>query len=310
MKKKIYNKGATPSFMVGIIAGLIVILALIMVFGKLLPIMSGAGEAKICEYNLFITAATKTPIIQNINIPPECQMKRITLTYDELAKNKAKAQKEIKKHNDKFEKTPEFKFSYDIKNDDDLLRYEMDKAIAKELRTCWQTGWEGNMNFFDEWWRFYEPFWGEDEVPGQETLIDLFVGEFKRPPINCIACARIKFDDDLKARFQNENIKTINEWMQKTPIPADPEQKSYWEYTLPDQSLESIYRAGERFDYDTDKTYLIAFARVNVHKGAEYVRDVIDLFPGYSEDDHPEDISTLILIPYEDANEYCTFMIG
>ena len=76
-----------------IIVAIIVIFFLIIVFGKLYSIMRGAGEAKICEYNLFVTAATKTPIIQNINIPPECQMKRINLTYAELAKNKSKAQK-------------------------------------------------------------------------------------------------------------------------------------------------------------------------------------------------------------------------
>ncbi|MEA3514917.1 MAG: hypothetical protein U9R34_05550, partial [Nanoarchaeota archaeon] len=224
MKKKIYKRGSSETTM-RIILAIIVILALLVISGNLFAMMRGAGEAKICQYNLFVTSATKTPIIQNINIPPECQMKRITLTYDELAKNKAKAQKEIKKHNDKFKENPEFKFSYDITNDDDLIRYEMDKAIAKELRSCWQIGWQGNMNFFDEWWRFYDLPWGDDP-PSQEKAWDSWItklaGSPLRPPINCIACSRIKFDDNLEARFQNENIKTINEWMQKTPIPADP----------------------------------------------------------------------------------------
>lgn len=301
------NKGQT--FYILIFATIIVIFVLIIIFGNLASIMKGASHAKICEYSLFVTAATKTPIIQNINIPPECQMKRVTLTYDDLAKDKNRAKKEILKHNEKYKDNP-FSYNPDTTKDE-VIKYEMDKALAKELKSCWQIGWQGNFNFFDEWWKFYELPW-EDEIRNQEKAWDAWITKFTgsplRPPVNCIACARVKFDDELQRRFSGENLKSINEWMQKTPVPADPQQLSYWEYTLPDQSLESIYKAGERFSYDIDKPYLIAFARINVHRVTDAVAwtaETLNLI-----EDVPEDMSTLLLIPYEDANKYCTFIIG
>lgn len=304
------RKGYSYVF-IGVIIGIVVILALIMIFAKLVPILKGASESKICQYNLFITASTKTPVINNINIPPECQMKRITLNYDELAEGTANARDEIEEHNKKHSQA---QLTYRPYEKDDLIKYEMDKAIAKELKSCWDTGWKGNMNFFDEWWKFYELPW-EDDVRNQEKAWDAWITKFTgtplRPPVNCIACARIKFGDDIERIFSSQGeLKSINEWMQHTPIPADPELKSYWEYTLPDQSYESIYQAGERFSYKPDKAYLVAFARINAHRGSEAANWVAQIFPGYGRDMAPEDISTLLLVPYEDANEYCTFIIG
>lgn len=309
---RINNKKGYSAFMLGIIMALIIIMVLILIFGKIVPLMKGASESKLCQYNLFVTSATKTPFIQNINIPPECQMKRTTLFYDELADDKSKAIKEIVNHNKKFKDKPEYKLNYNIdSSSDDWLLYLMDKAVAKELKTCWETGWQGNFNFFDEWWRFYTPFWDDTEdIPDEDTLLEAFGNKFHIAPRNCIACARIKFDETIQTKFRAKTLKSVNEWMMKTALPADPDQRSYWEYTLPEQQLESIYRKGERFSYDVDKPYLVAFVRVNVHRGAEITRDIGDIFPFYDESMHPRDISSLLLIPYDEVNDYCTFIIG
>jgi hypothetical protein len=307
------RKGVAASTMVLVISITITLVVILAILGPMLGLLKGTAEAKQCQLKLFMTAVTKTPGIGTVNLPPECSMQRITIAEENLTKGFRKAVREIESYNRKH--GPEYgSMPYDPTIQKELLEYELDEAMAKLLRQCWDTAWRGEENFFDEWYKLYQFPW-EDAAKSQDKdkLWDAwsdYIGSALRPPVNCLACARVKFDQQIKDELGGERLIKLNEWMRKTPVPADPHALSYWEYTLTEKNLESLFAGATRFEYDVDKPYLVAYARVNVHTAAEFISDVKDIFPNYDESMHPEDVSTLLLIPYEEMYEHCTFVIG
>ena len=313
------KRGELSSLLVTLITLVVALAVLVLVFVEFGEVLQEEATKKNCQWNLLVSARTKSPILGRETIPPDCKMTRKNITLEQLENKKKSNKKEIEKFNAKYEDSTYFNFNIDV--DEELLEFEMDRIIANEIKDCWEVAWMGQMPIFQEWWSLIKCETNDEGdykcdcvegkeckfIPGLIEKVKFWNNDLNRPPAFCLLCSRIKFDDDLKETFKEKEITSLPEWMQKHPVLVDPQKRSYYEYTKDDVN-RGIFAPD--YVYNFDEPLAVVYSRVNVFKPLGYAERFLQWTGIKNPDKAHKPINVLSLMPYSEVSEKCTYIIG
>jgi len=298
---------------------LVLLIIVFVFFGSILQEQAPKRE---CQWNLLLSAITKVPLVSAETLPPDCQMTRINVTKDQLISKEDLNKKEVIKFNRDYSNQKYVNFNPDNKdNEKQWLEYEMDSILANEIKDCWEVAWMGQMPIFKEWWSLFECkpdtngeykcdcSEGKDCKLYQELWdrVKVWNYQVKGPPVFCLLCSRIKFEDKIIADFKATPIKSLPEWMQKHPIAGDTQLRSYYEYTQDDVNRGLFAPA---YIYSVDTPLAVVYARVNVKQPTQVWDAALEWTGIKDANEVNKPINSLSLIPYSEVGEKCTYIIG
>jgi hypothetical protein len=239
----------------------------------------------------------------------EC-MHRLNLDMYNLSTQRRKAIDTINiwYSNDRFKSTaPYFRNNWkSAYRENDPLPYEylIDQKIAEEFRYCKDISESYD---FRKYWKSQEYTKTADTEEDALGLLDE-IG-FTRPPMLCVICSRIKFDDELKELFSGKEIGSLNEWMMNREA---VNRISFYEYSLfegKDELATPIYK------YSTAEPYAVVYFMINklglrwffntrVGRGLTYYTTFTGLrIPKTAE----SDIKSITLMPFSQVSRECDF---
>lgn len=328
------RKGITHETVAGLIlvlAGAAILLG--MFVPKLFEVLKSQAEVTGCEWSIVKSSLTRFGGFESI--PVECKAKRIDLTGDEIVMLREASSDRIKDMNNDVRIRPNLKYfrvgGDEIPNYDE---FTLNGIIAKELAQCWDKVLKGKPPIFDQWWSLLHckdvngalrPCKLEDfstvykETKNVRTLpvylipvlnqfnlaVDAgrFVwkyaeGDFKirEPPVFCILCSRISFDNRLKFLFRDEQtIRSLPEFMKNTPDVRTGE--AYWKY-ISDGQTQISGPFQPSYEYSTNQNLAVLYQRVNPHQLWE-TGSWVSQWLGFEK--FAEPVSLLKLVPYGDV---------
>ncbi len=298
-----------------------------------------------CQWSFALNAVTKTP--------PECEAVYSTLTKQDLSKGTTKAAKRIEEWHNKVEELTEkekkgqelsyseeliksgysqaleyFEYQEEYTADDlQLYEYAMDEYIAKSMKSCWTKVWKGKPPIFNEWWDRYDlKFFtlGEDIDPPKTLRGDKewssFIADKYGPPVFCVLCERIKFDEDVKELFRNSDkgttISSLSAWMDNNPvIPKGslPEDLDFFDNTpfsefIQDDVHKGIFR--HKFEYNVEDSLAILYSRINVYEPEQWKQSAFERIGWYTDEDIKEPVNVIAPIPYTEIGQRCHVLIS
>jgi len=296
---------------------LILLVIVFITFGSILQEQAPKRE---CQWNLLLSAITKVPLVSAETLPPDCQMTRINVTKDQLVKKEDLNKKEIETFNNKY---PSQKYvNFNPANEKQLLEYEMDSILANEIKDCWEVAWMGQMPIFKEWWDMYKCETNKDTgkydcecSPGKQCSLSgelydklkFWNYDVNGPPVFCLLCSRIKFDDSIVQEFRATPIKSLPEWMQKHPVAGDTQVRSYYEYTQDDVNRGLF---APDYIYSIDEPLAVVYARVNVKQPTQVWDKALEWTGIKDADQVNKPVNSLALMPYSKVGDKCTYIIG
>ncbi len=331
-----------------------------------------------CESSFVASAMSKSiSLMGKSYIEPQCKTNRITITKDRSGEtgyggiymklNTKYASTlpdkwlkfrtvydQVKEWNEDPEIDDIYNFPYfeeediepsDNPNEEELYRitarYNMDKIIADEMKRCWDIVGQGELDLFDNWFRFMDckaedggPTECDSLLDALKSFVGLEEGQFRAARNFCVLCSRIKFDEEVKADFTGSSYDSINRWMGNHPWRLG-ERESYREYLLggadgiDDEEID--FFTIQQYHYDTQRPYAVVFIRLNFHqaiitptRAMDVVADIISgvdvTIPIINQDIDPEiDIieddgifhaNVLALMPYEQIPNSCDYIVG
>lgn len=325
MNKK--AQGDLSPLLVSLVVLVVSLGVLLLVYIEWGDVLEEESLKKNCQWNLLLSAFTKSPVLGIETIPPDCKMTRKNITLEQLEDKKRSNKKEIDEFNKKYKDSKYV--SFHSNSEEELLEFEMNRVIANEIKDCWDVAWMGQMPIFQEWWNLIEcepdkegdfkcgcPENKECSLPEEvSSRLRFWNYEASGPPAFCLLCSRIKFDEGVKEKFNDKIITSLPEWMQKHPVLIDALRRSYYEYTKDDVN-RGIF--APEYLYEVDEPLAIVYARVNVYKPLQYAETLVRwtgvIMGGYnklmsSERKH-KSINVLSLIPYSEVSKKCTYIIG
>ncbi len=301
---------------------------------------AGAGA---CKWELFLTTFSR--ITGERSIPQSCRMQIHTITKENLTRRRAdklytpvqEAERGMKLwwDDNRFgESAPYFRGSYkDTYLPDEPILYEWaaDKIVAERMRYCWDKVDQGNVQLFDNWydvidWHIFgygedakpKPVWGNEQEAWETWFMNI-----KKPPVLCIICDQIKFDNDLQQMFGSRDIISLDEWMRNSPLPEDVlagsnRIASYYEYVTPQLGFFE-----PKYSYQMSEPQAVIYTRiplwdVNVFNIIEQPTEIIDDFVVWSgiqiyslaRDGLPKKVDRIHVIPYREVSARCNFVIS
>lgn len=286
------GQGLLSSRTVGIIAAVVALVALLYVVGAFkFAIELFAGKATCAVY-----AA--------VGGSGEC-VHRVTLSKENLTLKRNFAIRGINKwqKDEKYANTA----TYFIRNwnpsysEDDAIPYEylMDEVFASELKYCKDIA---KLYEFKDWWKGHDK---TKDADNEEDALGLWekLG-LGRPPILCLLCSRIKFDEELQRMFDGMEIKSLTEWMANTPVLP---RKSYYEYMLFEGADEL---AMIHYTYSTSEPYAIVYSRIDKVGIRWAYGKAISFFNWFGANiatDKDADIKGVIIVPYAEFSRQCDY---
>ncbi len=293
----------------------IMLVVFIVVFVGIYPTISqklyaAESESK-CSWSILLASVQKlgsAGIAEGI--PEGCKAKTLTVSMKELEKGQKLAKNKIQEYIDKKDVYNAQFFTSTSPNM--LNEFALDKIIADELVSCWEKVFKGNMPLFDQWWRFYKPFWGKDQPGSGPEALDLWLlGEIKRAPVNCVICSRITFSDDVITNFGNREVDSLMEFMSLNPVPKT--KTPYLQYVYEGQPGSDLLKPYYKFSV-TNEGLAIIYERVNVQSAKSILETPVKWIGLISE--KSQDLNYLKLVPYSqesiiapDTGEGCTLII-
>lgn len=291
---------------------LITFLAMTPLYGKIIEITGEGVIDKICHASALANSFGKTAGAERFSL--KCPRKLTTLTFKgegkgvaiETTVNVDDQEKTFKASYSSYSlaKKNIEKYNFEEKNED---MFVINHAIAEQIKQCWNNLGNGELNLFSEWWAPLEV--GAEEPDSWWSKVKGTLPRIREAPTYCVVCSRIKFDEKAQEFIEKTNqgeVTSLEEWMKKTPVPASKPPISYFEYLLDDVHVGLF--EGQNFKYKADKPYAVVFTRINVLRSSEFLKDIIDIFPGYSEEDHPEAVDAIYLMPYDELKDTCTVL--
>jgi hypothetical protein len=129
-------------------------------------------------------------------------------------------------------------------------------------------------------------------------------------PTFCVLCARIKFDEEVKNSFQNNEIKSMGAWLANNPVTdiGDYSKVSYAQY-LQNDAFKGIWASNQGYSYTPNQAYAVLYTRVNTFGMPKYYDNFVTLASGATSSD-VKDIQTIQLVEYKDIQNKCTVLIG
>jgi len=304
----------------GVLITLIIVLVSFVAVSGLYAKVIGTGESiadRLCSTSALANAFGKTPIIGTQTFQLECPRKLTTISFKgegrgfeletkvRLGDDEKTSKKTYKSYDLAGDRIEKFNFE---EVDEDI--FVLNHAIADQIKKCWDNLGKGQLNLFSEWW---SPL-GLDEAQADANWfkqVGSKIPRYKGAPVNCVICSRIKFDEATVNAIKSKNpglILSLEEWLRKNPIPRTKPPISYFEYLLDDVHVGLF--EGQNFVYDVNEPYAVVFTRINVLKSTEFLRDIVDIFPGYSEKDHPDAVDAIYLKPFNKLGDECTLIFN
>lgn len=300
---------------VNTLVSLAVLLIVVFVMLGLIPgftqKLQAAESASTCSWSILLASVQKlgsAGIAQGI--PEGCKAIMVNVSMKDLEKNQRLASNRISE----FMNKPDiYKSQYFTnKNKETINEFALDKIIADELVDCWEKVFKGKMPLFDNWWRFYKPFWGDKQPGSGPEALDMWLGgTFQHAPVNCVICSRITFSDDIISSFGNREVDSLMEWMSLNPVPRT--QTPYLQYVYEGQPGSDLLKPYYKFTPNQDGLAIL-YERVNVQSLTSTLETPVKWVGLISS--KSEDKNYLKLVPYTqesiispDTGEGCTLII-
>jgi len=239
----------------------------IVVYPEVKDLFEKEGAKGACEWSLVVHSLTKLSDFSLV--PAECRAHRFEISLDDLEKYHFTARKRIKIYQDNPEKYGRILQFFDNPEDPNQLNeWVLNMFVAKEMQDCWEKVFKGRLPLFDKWWELYTWDWEKVTSGETEDYISTFILDFKKPPVNCIICSRIRFSDDLIQAFGSRNhIDSLSVWLKYNyPITGG---KSYYEILTEGQSeIKGLF--APEFEYSIDKPLAVLYEKIYYYYGGEY----------------------------------------
>lgn len=309
--------------------GIILIVFLIVFLGLFPGVerkLEAAEEKGKCEWSVMLAAVRKGGSLSIAEgVPEGCKATTRTITMADLRAKHEYARNRLKIITDPDHKEydPPFStyFRKQVPSDPKIINeFALNTIIGNEMVDCWTKVFKGKMPLFDEWWRLYNCEGGkpcstiEDfahfAIPAYGAFKVVSGGvEKTRAPVNCILCAHIMFDNDVKEKIGTGTVTSFDEWLKINPIPRT--STSYLKFLLDGQSDVSALFG--QYSYDiTDEGLAILYERVNAHQLSQLpgFEDALTFF----DKKVSEDLNYLRIVPYRQEaivapQGDCTFII-
>ena len=301
-------KGALAPETLTVIIILLVALVILLWGGSAFgDVLKGAAGKSQCSWSFFLSSETR--FLGVAGIPPECEMKKTTITWAGLEAGTANARSRIQF----FERNPEFQdyASYFIENKNKehiLEEYVLDEIIANEMKGCTDKVLNYKFPLFDEWWKL----WKWEGTPPETTIQALtqWIPRYNKPPVFCVVCARYLFDEEVQQNL-NQPIASLPSFMLSNPAPYDQKNRNYLDYITDPESSGYFTPA---YQFDTQKPWAVVYARVNTLKGFTWAANAVNtitwpITPVVSEETI-QPLNTMNLIPYNDVSSICNYAIS
>ncbi len=241
---------------------------LVLWFPKFYTLFEKSATKSKCELSIGISSLTRSVALGKETIEINCPANRITINKTTLDKNYAKSKEAIQAWAkfDKYANTaPYFRKQGAQPQKELIYEHALDQAIAQEMKDCWEKVFRGKLPVFDQWWKI---FGYEDE----SKFWQVWNIEKKGPPVFCIVCSRIKFNQqDMQEINLTKEITSLNEWMYNTP--ADMKTLTpYYDYIIEGQTPSDLLTP--EYIYNTNEPHAVIYKRVNIHKLGEIIQGV------------------------------------
>ncbi len=323
-----------PTF-VKAIGILIVLVAFLFMVPSFRTLLFEAGEKGECQWNVLVSALTRTPGLGFENIPVECKAKYMDVSLKDLQENYAQASLAIKKYNAE-QKNPaynEIRKKFNNPNSEaQLAEWSANKIVADEMVDCWDKVWKGELPLFDSWHKLIDydrtvilGLTPQQRADAQAKGIPLDSAKmkwyqyaqlwnlrFQEPPTFCVLCSRIKFAEDVRTALPHLKIDSLTEWMIVNA--ASMSKESYYQYTLSD-FLKNIPQS---YEYDVAEPVSIIYSRINKHQIGVVSQGLLK-FIGLLDSDPVKDrnqvdkISVLpydkVIMPYNKGGANCHYIL-
>ena len=210
------------------------------------------------------------------------------------------------------------------------MEWKLNEMIAKEMKNCWDITGQGKADLFDQWWNLLEcrKEGNGERVPCTE---DNFKGlttkniieewwdkdvywppnwDVTKPPTFCVLCSRIKFDETAQKNLPPK-VDKMGAWLASNPIAkTGPGSKIPYAVYLQNDDFEGIWASEHSYSYSTTEPLAVLYARVNIFKLREWAEIANVVVFGEEEDNIPESVQVLKLIPYQEIPTECTYLVG
>lgn len=295
------------------VAILIALVAFIFIVPKFTKLMIEAGSTGECQWNVLVSALTRTPGLGFENIPVECKARYLDVTLADIQANYGDASDAITMYGKKAAYSEILPFFNKPDSVSQLAEWSLDKVVADEMVSCWDKVWKGKLPIFDEWWKLvgYKRESISDEKIAAAEKAGVPVGdadwkwyqyaalwnlEFKHPPTFCVVCSRIKLDSAVKTALEKQNIESLGKWMMSNPVPRT--KTDYFSYIMPEDLKQSQLFQRKEFPYGTAEPLAVVYQRINIQKVDAVSQDILDAIGLMSSDEKDKQVNKVVLVPY------------
>lgn len=322
----IRKKGMVFSILFGLAFLAICMLVFIIIFVDMSGVLQIFGKKSACQLDVIAMDALKDAVIPGSQVwQPNCELLRTTVEESDLEDTRGQSMME------KYDDAANWPGDYDYRD------FNSDRIMAEHLKYAWSIVGQGSKDYFTQWWGFFRcpeddpgnPIMNTggtashtvpcSEKPGQNWWQDVWIGTLNHHAAltMCMVLGRVKFSEEAQRIIGDDEVTTLNLWMRNNPIDTTTRSNinpdslmSYFEYLKTDNegySGESDFFIKE-FKYSTDKPYVIVYAEPHFHTVDEYARKPLEWIGVVGSVETP--FNTLLLIPLEETNQYCDYLVG
>lgn len=304
------NKGfMTADILVYLIMGLVVFIIVLKFGGAILHLVKGSGEDFGCVLSSIINAYTK--IYGSSIFKLNCPVKTIKITDADL--NKLLIKDEIKYLNTELIETQKTTFE-NMKDEKErelaLKKYNLNKIIANEMKSCWNKLGRGEMPLFSQpqfWISLNTKYENKNTISGAEKILNWAHIYVQDAPTVCVICSTIVADSGLNPKLIGSEI-NLDSWLTKNPVIGVLSFKftsiSYYEFLLDDVFAHTIFRPTYLYSLNSDEPLAVVFTRTNAFylfglttaKG--WATDIKNLLSKEDEGNKFAGVDSIALAPY------------
>jgi len=259
------------------IVGVIIAIMLLVVFPKAKDLFAAETEKAQCEWSIVVSGLSQLAAGGIQVIPPECNAHRFSVSVDDVKKASDKSKERIKqvqtkKYEEAIRGTP---FAGSI-TDQLAYEHELNRIVAEEMKDCAEKTLKGKLPLFDRWWSLFtceengvkkpcssaDTFWSVAFIPYGLGSLAIGQKEIARPPVLCVICSRIQWDERLAKDVGKTNIDSLSAWMNFNYPKLGGD--SYAEEIIPWQT-EVTGLFWPRYEYSITNPLAVVFAYVPAH---------------------------------------------
>lgn len=236
------------------------VVSLVIVWPVLRDAIFGAGEGSQCQFSLLLSSMTQRNIFKltDLTLPPECKVKRMTVTKADLAKHHAEAEQAISGLLDSGDPSLLGDFSSDERGFD---KWAMSKILADELVECHNRASLGSQQIVD------------GLVSSMVSVVGL--PQYGGNAFVCLLCARVSVDAEVAQSLGPSTFSTWS-WLLKTKY----KEGTYADYLL-DRSSAVFYGTWlrETSGFRVGEPYVVMFAAKTTYGSGSANVGSVGLYP-------------------------------